>query len=431
MFYHNFKPLLNQIPTRSEEMPFKNFIYLISLLLFAVLICLGCSNSTEPTSNDSSFEKILGGLESMGCVHPPQTPPAGLITVSMGDQGLEFWPYTAENFSGSPQDPINLIFYGQADPRQIMAALMSLDGDRTAFGMPDQPPFNQTWHDAIGFVQAGYGSDYGWVGGDIQLACGDYGPIRFHIRLFRMGAWTVGNAHFEVLIEGTSDHQVLSWEMAEQFVIADFMRSGLLDPDVPIIPVGQINDSPFRTIPLYIYNALPVELRGLIGGPLGDVTEDVPIATDGNAVILNLAGAVPVVPDKRVDEFVINYDIAMPRPFCAASEYDFVYVTGPVHLKQTVTVSQQGVYDMFFQAFGTLYVTPIDPSTGQPTGETYTAEVRERYDSHLSDFRSRSASMLFQIMMPGMEDASWRYKRLMVKSDGMDGYLEMEHCGGE
>ena len=37
-----------------------------------------------------------------------------------------------------------------------------------------------------------------------------------------------GAAHFEVLIPGTTDHQVLSWIVARDLVVGDLMRSGLL-----------------------------------------------------------------------------------------------------------------------------------------------------------------------------------------------------------
>ena len=60
--------------------------------------------------------------------------------------------------------------------------------------------------------------------------CGTYGPIRFHLRLVKLGALTIGNAHFEVLIPGTTDHQVLSWELAEQLVTYDLARTGLSAP---------------------------------------------------------------------------------------------------------------------------------------------------------------------------------------------------------
>jgi hypothetical protein len=402
-------------------------VFMVIFLFF--LFVAGCDKSLEPSGEPMSADDILHKLELRGLPPSDRIPPSGLVNISVGSNNLEFWPYTGENFTGSPQDPVNLIFYGKADPRQIMAALLSLDGDRSAFGLPPVPPFNMTWQDAIGDVQAGYGTGSGWVSGAVQLACGDYGPVRFHLRLFKLGAWTVGNAHFEVQIEGTTDHQVLSWELAEQFVIVDFMRSGLLDESVPIIPTAQINDSPFRTIPAMIYNLLPPEIRDLIGGPIGDVVDDVPIATDGHAVIFNLAESVPVSPDSRVLDFVINFNQVIPMPFCSEGG-DYVYVNGPVHLVQTVSISNSGTYTMQFRASGDLSITPVNPITGEPIAPTLPAMVRERHTAYLSDNSARASSMLFQIIDPESEDeAKWIFKKLRVGENGNDGYMELMHCG--
>src|SRR5512141_1089009 len=54
------------------------------------------------------------------------TPPAGVIPVALDGTQAEFWPYTGADLSGAPQDPINLVFMGQADPRAVRAALLGL-----------------------------------------------------------------------------------------------------------------------------------------------------------------------------------------------------------------------------------------------------------------------------------------------------------------
>ncbi len=414
---------------RSNKMISKKLAIVFMVIFLFFLFMAGCDKSLEPSGEPMSADEILHKLELRGLPPSDRVPPSGLVTVSVGSDNVEFWPYTGKNFTGTPQDPINLIFYGQADPRQIMAALLSLDGDRSDYGLPPVPPFNLTWQDAIGDVQAGYGTGSGWISGAVQLACGEYGPIRFHIRLFKLGDWTVGNAHFEVQIEGTTDHQVLSWELAEQFVTVDFMRSGLLDESVPIIPTAQINDSPFGTIPAMIYNSLPPEIRDLIGGPIGDVVDDVPIATDGHAVIFNLAGSVPVAPDNRVLDFVINFDQVIPMPFCSDGG-EYVYVNGPVHLFQTVTISNSGTYTMQFRASGDLSITPVNPITGEAIGPTVPAMVRERHTAYLSNNSARASIMLFQIIDPESEDeAKWIFKKLRVGENGNDGYMELMHCG--
>jgi len=411
-----------------------------ALSIFAMLFVLGLGISgcqkAVPTMSDNSAvtenaEQEFNELFAASCPTPWMPPPSPLVDIAFGDKALRFWPYTGSNFSGQAQDPINLILVGKADPRDIRAALMSLDGDRTAFGFPPVAPFNATWDDAIGDVQTGYSEAQGWLGGVIQLACGEYGPVRFHIRLFKAGEWTVGNAHFELHIPGTADHQVISWELAEQFVLADFLRSGLLDPDIPMIPVGQINDAPFRTIPAIIYNELPVELRVAIGGPLEDVTEDVPIGTDGQALILNLAQKVTRASEIRNQDFVLDYDIIAPKPFCASSPYDYVYIQGPIHLTQTVEWTETGRYKFHFYATGTLTVTPINPQTGEPSGAPMQADVLELHSGYLVGERWEAIGSKYQKLgMSTDPEGGKLFTRLVVRSSGVNGYQEEIRCGG-
>ncbi|SYZ74339.1 exported hypothetical protein [Candidatus Zixiibacteriota bacterium] len=414
----------------------KTIILIVTALALLGLSFVGCQKSLEPapyeTPASGNFEQEMSTLQSSACPVPPCQAPSPTVTVNLGDNNLQFWPYTGNDFSGTAQDPINLIFFGKADPRDIRTALMALPGDRTSFGYPPMPPFNSTWDDAIGDVQTGYGEPDGWSGGCIQLACGEYGPIRFHIRLFKMGKWTVANAHFEVNIPGTSDHQVLSWEAAEQLVIVDFMRSGLLDPEMPMVPTALINDSPWRTIPSIIYNGLPAEVRGFIGGPIGDVTEDVPIGTDGHAMILNLAAKAAAVPGVRVQDFVINYNIVAPKPFCSSGPYDYVYITGPVHLVQTTEIQETGTYKMSFRATGNLVVVPVNPMNGEAIGAPMTAQIAEEHGAMFMDqYWSASSSKYQKLGSLGEPGGGQLFARLLIRSNGLNGFQQSIRCAGE
>jgi hypothetical protein len=140
-----------------------------------MLLGLSCdTDSLAPARDDSE----------PGSFAAAAPPPGLLVPIPVEGGSLSIWPYTGTDFTGTPQDPINLVFTGRSDPRAIRSALMVLDGNRTAFGMPPVSPFNCTWSDAIGDLQTGYNATTEWVGSAIQLACGDYGPIRFHVRLF-------------------------------------------------------------------------------------------------------------------------------------------------------------------------------------------------------------------------------------------------------
>ena len=223
--------------------------------------------------------------------------PAAHVTLPLGGSTVGFWPYTGAGLDGSASDPVNLIFVGQADPVAIRNALLALDGERG--GLPAGRAVQARWSDAMGDVQATYVDGEGWTGSVIQLQLGDYAPLRVHLRLFRVGApladgssWTVGAAHFEVLIPGTADHQVLSWELAEQIVAADLARSGLLAAGSP----STADDQRCAVIPHHPGRDLQraaAELVALIGGPAQPVANDVPIGTDGQVPVLTLAGRAP------------------------------------------------------------------------------------------------------------------------------------------
>jgi len=167
-------------------------------------------------------------------------------------------------------------------------ALRSLDGDRSAFGLPNAFPFNCTWTDASGEMQTAYTDEGGWVANPVQLQCGDYGPLRFHIRLFPAGDWVVAGTHFDLLIPGTSQHRVISWELAEQMIYIDFVRSGLVDPatgvgHAPLSvpgPAGDVIEAP-------LYDGLPPSLKAVLG-VVPDGSGNYVALSDGAALVLDL-----------------------------------------------------------------------------------------------------------------------------------------------
>jgi hypothetical protein len=71
-------------------------------------------------------------------------PPASLVSIWAGGGPLSLWPYTCADLAGTPQDPINLLFAGRPDPREIRATLFALAGDRSAGGLPNVALFDCT-----------------------------------------------------------------------------------------------------------------------------------------------------------------------------------------------------------------------------------------------------------------------------------------------
>ena len=399
--------------------------------------CSKVSDVVEPVAGALGAQ----GRDDLGAGGPgggvDYAPPAEIATVSLGEASLRLWPYTGNSFAGTPVDPVNVIFAGQADPLKIRAALLALDGDRTAFGLPNAYPFNATWSDATGDVQTNYADGEGWTGSVVQLQLGNYDPIRAHLRLFRTGhpfgaggEWTVGGAHFEVLIPGTADHQVLSWELAEQLVTVDMMRTGLLDATVPMMPSGMINAAPsFRDIPDFIYNALPPELIAAIGGPPQPVSGPVPIPSDGQATVFNVAGAATVVPGPTSQSFTLEYNQVVPRPLCADGPTDWILIQGPITFHKQTTLDAYGNFDFTADFAGNLMATPVDitQSPPVPVGEPFPVVANETQSGFL-----QPASQLGQVhsrrLAPGRGGTEYQQMELKVGTNGQNSFRLRTKC---
>ncbi|MDH3496349.1 MAG: hypothetical protein OER21_06280 [Gemmatimonadota bacterium] len=365
----------------------------------ALLLGVACTDDPSPAGLDPG----------PGIAAASQYPaPGGQVTAA----GFTFYPYTLNYYEAPAQDPINLIFTGNVDPRMLRAALLALpNGDRSAFGLPNVFPLNCTWQDALGGDEQVANAGGGWTASVVQLACGDYGPVRMHLRLFPAGDRTVGNAHFELLIPNTADHRVLSWELAEQLVTVDFVRAGLVAYPGGIGVAPGINAAPtFRWIEAEVWaGVVAFGLDQLVYPdipPITDVDGNVGMPTDGNATVLNVAGQAALVPGTAEQTLTLVYDIVIPKPVCATAEVPYIYVQGPVHFRQTDALTATGEYSMEFTADGELSVTPIDLSTGQPDfSQTHKALVRQRQSARF---------------WPGMASVTRRFTQAEIPPIGWD-----------
>jgi hypothetical protein len=64
----------------------------------------------------------------------------------------------------------------------------------------------------MGAVQTSYAASSGWTGSAVQLQCGSYASLRFHLRLFEMGGQTLGagrTGDSHRLLRGSGSHLAL------------------------------------------------------------------------------------------------------------------------------------------------------------------------------------------------------------------------------
>lgn len=378
--------------------------------LAALVIALSaCSdgNPIAPIMSAPSPTKGIAGNESPA--------PGGMVTVALGSESLPLWPFTGSDFSGAAKDPINLIFLGKADPREIRASLMSLPGS----GRPGPlAGITCTWDDAVGDPQTNYAVGDGWVGSAIQLECGNFQGPRFHLRMFRQGDVTVANVHYEILIPGTNIHEVLSWEFAELFVTADIARTGFLG--AAPAPSGTITPSPYyRAVQAPVVPFLTAQQIASLGLLVnGDGTASIP--NDGRATVLTLAGAAPLVKGLVDRDIIVQFAQVIPKPFCTAGTTGYLYVSGPVtvHIRAGIKGNN---YESEWSAAGTLTLIPFNPLNGQFAGAPYQGVVNIRNATQVTDGKSAVEFLSDQRELPDVDATRGvRIEHLRAREEGRD-----------
>jgi hypothetical protein len=82
------------------------------------LLVWGCDKPINPVGTEPNAPP-----NAMAMAKTTASAPSPLVNVN---STLEFWSYTGVDYSGTPQDPVNLIFVGQGEPRAIRDILLSL-----------------------------------------------------------------------------------------------------------------------------------------------------------------------------------------------------------------------------------------------------------------------------------------------------------------
>ena len=405
------------------------------MLAVAAAALSGCSDQDGRTPGGLLSSRRLGGSSMSsnaasragGSVQTNPAPPAGIVDVAVEGAGLDVWPYTGTSFDGAPSDPLNLIFVGT----RIRRGSVRHSWRSTATGLPSafpMPPFNERWGDAIGDVQTSYAGSSGWTEASSASPRGirsaPRAPAPFpHGRALQRGRHVdPGAAHFEVLIPGTADHQVLSWMVARQIITADLVRSGLLVRDPSLTePIGAAPS--FREIPEFIYNGLPDELKGLIG----TASSPVPLASDGRAAVFHLKGTPAANAGSWSQQFSLSYGQVIPKPLCADGPLDWVYVQGPVELTKTASVDEAGRCQYTSRIAGRVTVTPVDITQTPRLGESFQAEVADLQEGH-TDPVAEGVFARSRRIAPQTGGTELQISDLKVSSTGIQDYRLVTKC---
>jgi hypothetical protein len=349
-------------------------------------------------------------------------PPTDLTTIDVGTE-LTLGPFITDNFlpgAAGAKDPVNLVFL-DTDPRAIRQQLMQLHGgDRPGWSFLPSGASGCRWIDAMGYEQAAYLEPEGWVGDAVQLACATaVSPLgreyRFHVRLFRSGPHTIGGAHFEINVPGTAEHEVLSWDMAREFVRDEMVQLGV-DPatigTVPLYPPTSLPALPgtyFRTVrgPVNAYvwqtqfvlggNAALMARLGLAPPPGSTPPQSmpsVPIPATGLASVFSPAFTyVPVRSDVTLTDSRMYSVSATPKPFCHG---ELIQITGgPLTFTLRVQTNRSGKYQRTYTVSGNLRVKAL------PDGPTQDAVISESHRGMLTDHHGQVTEEVSQVLLPG------------------------------
>ncbi|MGE5176405.1 MAG: hypothetical protein ACM3JJ_08520 [Hyphomicrobiales bacterium] len=417
--------------------PAHSMVVAVVAAALVVASAAGCSKSSRTShstlTGPDGAASVRSGTEAV-LVADQKSPgaPSGLGTITAEGHSLTLWPYTGSSYE-TAKDPIQFAIVGDCDPVRLRGALMALDGNRDLGPISGMPPFNERWMDANGGAQVAYTEPGGWHGSVVQLTLGEYAPLRVHLRLWKTeapfggGTWTLGAAHFEVLIPGTADHEVLSWALARDIVASDLARLPLLAAPAVSDPIGA--NPTYRAINKDVYAGLPDELKMLIGGPLGPVTADVPLPSDGRVMIFHLADLPQAPAGSWTQSFSLPYGQLIPKPFCSDGPYDQVYVEGSVTLARTTYVDDTGRYEYQSGIHGTLTITPMDVTQWPPvpSGAPYTANISEDQNG-FSGIGGEAVFMKSKRIAPQQGGSELWMEDFKCSSNGVQSYRLMTQC---
>jgi hypothetical protein len=370
-------------------------------------------------------------VPALGGQSAPQ--PAGVVTIDAGGEQLALWPFITTNYrpdAAGKSDPVNLVFLN-TDPRAIRQELLRLDGSRPQWSFLPRGANGCTWMDAMGYEQAAYLEPEGWVGDEVQLACATPdSPLgreyRFHVRLFRSGPHTIGGAHFEINVPGTAEHEVLSWELARDFVTDEIARlePGAVREETSVFgPTGS-----FRTVRGlvngYVWQTnYPGNLAflGALGLPPPTAGfPAVPIPVSGRAAVFAPAFKyVPVKSDITLTDSRSYFVANTPKPFCDGAP---IQITGgPLTFTLRVQTNPSGKYQRTYTVAGSLKIKTLS------TGVVQDALVSETHRGMLTDNHGQVSEEVSQILLP--TDTAVGQSLYWVFGAGKDDYwVPQQNC---
>jgi hypothetical protein len=159
----------------------------------------------------------------------------------------------------------------------------------------------------------------------------------------------------------------------------------------------------------------------VLGGPA--------VPNDGRARLFELGTPEPIVDDLVEQEFVIQFNQVIPKPFCGGPN-DYLFVQGPLHYRGVARVMADGTYHREHTTTAELVATPVNPLTGQPIGAPMNGVVSDEHTAGLNPggavARGHRLQQLFDAA--GVLQAS-KDDRISAGTLGHDRFVSEVFCG--
>lgn len=239
---------------------------------------------------------------------------------------IAFRPFTGGGADlRAATDPINLVFVGEPDALGIRAALRSLPRGRSDrwSALVDS---GATWTDAVGGAQTAFAPESGWSAGAVQLELGEFSGRRAHLRLFPFPGFVLGAAHLEQLPTGSFEHSVFSWSGAEQLVVRELERAG-------VVATRTSHEMRLET-PRRIEDPVPGELLAVAGFRRGTPDPGDPIPGWGSLTVVSLENLPRGDTPRHLRWSHLTLDTRVTLPGIAAQTD--IRVQGPIDIEHEV-----------------------------------------------------------------------------------------------
>ena len=160
-----------------------------------------------------------------------------------------------------------------------------------------------------------------------------------------------------------------------------------------------------------------------------DLSEDVPLPSDGRATFLRVVVPAAIEAGTYPYELQFEYGQIVPRPICQQGPLDYVQVVGPIRFVKEVTVGSDGSLWFTSNYSGKLTITPVDVTVVPPvsSGDAFDAVVNGNQAGEILG-GAFSVVVHDRRIAPQADGTGMQLTRLRVGSSGQNAWEVKDRC---